>query len=229
MEAFYRQFIEPGDLTFDIGAYHGSRTAVFRSLGARVIAVEPVKESMRVLFARHGTDGDVTFIAAAVGATEGRTEIVLSTPRLYSSSLSEEYRRAGEASGRYAEYGVTGWEKRREINVTTMDALIARYGVPAFAKIDVEGGERAVFAGLSRPLAALSFEFHPHLLEPALASIDRLRALGEWEMNFVVGEQFRFEFDEWVPSSRMPAVLADTRARPAIMYGDVYARLIGGR
>ena len=110
MEAFYRQFVRQGDLAFDIGAYHGSRTAVFRAIGARVIAVEPVKESMRVLFARHGTDPDVTFVSSAVGEAEGRGEIVLSTPQLFSSSLSPEYRRAGAASGRYPAHGVTAWE-----------------------------------------------------------------------------------------------------------------------
>src|SRR6266481_9284314 len=38
---FYRQFIQPGDLVFDVGANIGGKTAAFLSLGARVVAVEP--------------------------------------------------------------------------------------------------------------------------------------------------------------------------------------------
>src|SRR5271154_272335 len=39
---FYKQFIKPGDLVFDVGANIGVKTAAFLAAGARVIAVEPV-------------------------------------------------------------------------------------------------------------------------------------------------------------------------------------------
>src|SRR4029078_8074882 len=40
MDALYRNFVEPGDLVFDIGAHTGDRVSSFRRLGARVVAVE---------------------------------------------------------------------------------------------------------------------------------------------------------------------------------------------
>lgn len=40
--AFYKQWIKPGDLVFDIGANIGNRTRVFADIGARVVAVEPL-------------------------------------------------------------------------------------------------------------------------------------------------------------------------------------------
>ena len=41
LDRFYRRFIAPGDLVFDIGAHLGDRLAAFARLGARVVAVEP--------------------------------------------------------------------------------------------------------------------------------------------------------------------------------------------
>src|SRR5689334_4646326 len=38
---FYRQFVGPGDLVFDVGANVGHVTKVFLRAGARVVAIEP--------------------------------------------------------------------------------------------------------------------------------------------------------------------------------------------
>src|SRR5262249_13553802 len=60
MERLYAQFIEPGDLVFDIGAHVGDRIAAFRRLGARVVAVEPQPPLAKVLRLLYGRDRNVT-------------------------------------------------------------------------------------------------------------------------------------------------------------------------
>ena len=40
------------------------------------------------------------------------------------------------------------------MDVTTLDALIARFGTPDFVKIDVEGAEKWVFEGADRLLTS---------------------------------------------------------------------------
>src|ERR1700741_472726 len=41
LKSFYRRFVRPGDLVFDVGAHVGNHVRAFSSLGCRVVAVEP--------------------------------------------------------------------------------------------------------------------------------------------------------------------------------------------
>jgi hypothetical protein len=50
------------------------------------------------------------------------------------------------------------FEKQKEVVTVTLDDLIGTYGRPFFVKIDVEGHEYNVLAGLRRPVPYLSFE-----------------------------------------------------------------------
>ncbi len=68
MDALYRQFVEPGDLVFDIGAHVGDRVSSFRRLGARVIAVEPQPLLVSALRHIHGRDPLVEIVARAAGS-----------------------------------------------------------------------------------------------------------------------------------------------------------------
>jgi len=107
--------------------------------------------------------------------------------------------------------------------VTTLDALIARYGEPAFVKLDIEGSESAALAGLSRAVPALAFEYLPRALDNVDACVDRLRGLGHYVYNWSPGESYRFASDVWLEG---PALLDSLRGADAQKRsGDVYARL----
>ena len=77
MAALYGRFVKPGDVVFDIGAHVGDRVAAFRSLGARVIAVEPQPALARVLRLLYGRDKNVVVAETAVGRAVGDTELML--------------------------------------------------------------------------------------------------------------------------------------------------------
>ncbi len=61
----YGEFLRPGELGFDIGAHVGSRVRTWRRLGARVVAVEPQPDFVRILRLFFGRDRGVTIVPSA--------------------------------------------------------------------------------------------------------------------------------------------------------------------
>ncbi|MFE1600840.1 FkbM family methyltransferase [Methylobacterium sp. ID0610] len=222
MDALYRRFVRPGDLVFDVGAHVGDRVSAFRRLGACVVALEPQAGPARALRLIHGRDPGVTLLPVAAGDVEGELVLHLNPANPTVSTASPAFVAAArEAAGWEGQV----WDARAACPVTTLDRLIALYGRPAFVKIDVEGFEDRVLAGLSTPLPALSFEVTTIAREVGLRCLDRLAALGSYGFDLALGESQVLSLGRFVEAREMRAVLA---ALPhAANSGDVYAVLRG--
>lgn len=215
----YAPFIRPGDLCFDIGAHLGDRVRAWSRLGARVIALEPHPGMMSWLQRWYGCQPDITLIEQAVGAEAGHTTLWMSRLTPSVSTISRIWLTTVQKNRRFA--GVR-WNEQIPVTVTTLDALISRYGKPAFCKIDVEGAELEVLHGLSQALPALSFEYIPAKIDTALGCIKRVDQLGQYEYNWRLSEFPRWRSPVWVSSQEMCAILA--RMPREVNSGDVYAR-----
>lgn len=222
MRRLYRAFVPPGALAFDIGAHAGNRVRAFRRLGARVVAVEPQPGFVRVLRLLYGRDRDVAIVPIAVGRRPGEATLFVSDRTPTVSTLSSAWRQRVEQDPSFA--GVA-WREGGRVPVTTLDALIAEHGVPAFVKIDVEGYEAEVLGGLTHAVRALSFEYLAAARDAACACIDRLAALGAYRYNFARGESQRLALDAWIDAPGMRRLLAELPSDAGS--GDVYARLEG--
>jgi FkbM family methyltransferase len=216
----YRPFLQSGELAFDLGAHVGDRTRAFLRLGARVVAVEPHPMCAGLLERWHRGSRRVTVVRAAVGAAPGQGALRLSERTPTVSSLSSEWVERVRRAPRFA---AVRWDRQVPVVVTTLDALIDRFGMPEFCKIDVEGSEPAALQGLSQPIGALSFEYIPAVGEATRACLARLEDLGEYEYNWTEREIPRLRSAQWLDAAGILAIIS---ALPTEAHsGDIYARL----
>ncbi len=220
MDALYRQFVASGDLAFDVGAHVGDRVAAFRRLRARVVAVEPQPALVRTLRLLYGRDRAVAIEALAVGRAEGLLELRLNLDNPTVSTASEAFVQAAAGA---AGWEGQAWSGRLGVAVTTLDALIARHGAPAFIKLDVEGFEAEALSGLTRPPPALSFEFTTIQRDVAMAALARCRELGYRRFNAMLGESQVLVHAGWIDGDAIARWLEGLPA--AANSGDVFARL----
>ncbi len=216
------KFLKPGDLAIDVGAHLGNRVRAWRSMDVRVVAVEPQRSCAAVLANWFGTDSGVTLIPAALGAAPGELELRVSRAHPTLSSVSGDW---VERMSRHRDFSGIRWDAAYTVPVLTLDQLIADHGLPAFIKIDVEGFEARVLAGLSQSVPALSFEFLPQGLQAAYDCLERLATLGSYEYNVSMVETLRFVFDTWVGEEELRRFISGSG--PGGRSGDVYARLSG--
>jgi FkbM family methyltransferase len=193
----------PGDLVFDIGAHFGQHTEAMLAAGAGVVAFEP----QAVLARRLRT----TFPAAVVlqqGAADEAGHATLRT--------SVDHPELATLTADWADINAGSLDGHEIIELTTLDALIEQYSVPALVKVDTEGLEDRVLLGLSRPINQLLVELHASLPDVAKRTLDRLEALGRYE--YVVMYHQSWQFGAPLSAAALKADLSD--------YGDVWARRV---
>jgi FkbM family methyltransferase len=214
--AVYREFVNDGDLAFDVGAHVGDRVAALRALGARVVAVEPQPLMARVLRVLFGWRG-VTVVRKAIAEKPGALVLRINSRNPTVSSLCPDFVRAAATADGWKD---EVWDASETIEATTLDELIRQFGRPRFIKIDVEGFELEALSGLSRRVDALSFEFVTMQRDRAHACIERCVALGFSAFNLSIGETLRL--GEWRSADAMLATLRNLSADENS--GDIYAR-----
>lgn len=225
----FRPFIKAGDLVFDIGANQGRKTYLFRKLGAKVVAVDPLfayeDEFVPEFYWKFGQDKQVMPVGRAV-TPERQVELSINKFMPYVSSIDQRWM---TVSAHGTNHKGQPWYKptsliTRNVRGITLDGLIGIYGLPRFVKVDVEGFENEAVATLSTPVAALNMEFHRDWI-PSKA-LKHMDSLGAYQWTYVLGNGSGFEM-EWTNRAALLFALKRklTEQGPG-SWGDIYGRLI---
>jgi len=223
MSNFFSEFIKEGDLVFDVGANVGVYSEVYLNLGAKVVAIEPQKNCVRYLNHIFQNNQNLVVIEKALGEKEGNGELLISPTNDAHSSMSRQWLSAAKESGRFADQNYFIFNKPVEVQITTLNLLIEKYGTPRFIKIDVEGFEHEVLRGLTKPVEAISFEFHPEFLDEMKKCILYLEKLGNYYFNFSLGDSFKLELSNYVAGGRLIDNILNLPNKS--VHGDIYCQL----
>jgi FkbM family methyltransferase len=215
MRAFYSELLPKGALVFDIGANVGTMTAIFTSLGAKVVAVEPNPDCAKHI-ERSSSREAVQVVQAAVGEKTGSGELHVSDRKDKMSSLSSAWVQA-VSNGNHEYAGQ--WNRKLTVPMVTLDSLIERFGTPFYIKIDVEGYEEAVLKGLSRCPPLLSFEFNRTFLEPALRALDN-SIFDLMLFKYTLVDPVKFELHGWVTRDELKQQIQSLH--PTAGLGDIF-------
>ncbi|NLH15141.1 MAG: FkbM family methyltransferase [Phycisphaerae bacterium] len=218
--AFYSQFLQPGQICFDIGANLGNRTEAFLEMGCKVIAVEPQKVCVEHLQSVYGDNPNLVIINKALDKESGQKEIYIGEAKTLSSMSKEWIECVRSEDGPFKGFR---WDTKEIVETDTLNALIQQYGKPAFCKIDVEGFEYNVLQGLSQQIDALSFEFSLGVVDSTIQCIDYLARLGPTVFNYSLGESMHMELPQYVDKDDIIDILKNLTGGKSTG-GDIYAK-----
>jgi FkbM family methyltransferase len=216
---FYSSFLSAGDLVFDVGANIGNRVEVFLEIGCKVVAVEPQQDCIATLQNKFGSR--ITIVDKGLGEREEEKTLYIADTNTI-SSLAEDWIESVKES-RFKNHQ---WNKTAQIRLTTMDKLVAQFGVPAFCKIDVEGYELQVLKGLTKAIPHISLEYTvPEQSTRLLECIDYCYRLSpSCTFNYAVGENMEMVLPQYCSYKEFKQLVAGKKFIDS-GFGDIYIKM----
>lgn len=180
-----------GRLIFDIGCADGEWIKANYNEEDKFVGVEAKEETYLMAVNRFKDKSNVILLNRLIADKTGYLDFFLSeVPNGSTASLKMIYHSRNST--------VTNWYKFIRVKAIMLDSLIEEYGVPDYIKIDVEGYEKEVLAGLTQKVGMVSFEFMDEFKEETLWCLNHLKELGYKEFSWAGGtDEYTYIPEEW--------------------------------
>lgn len=210
------------NLVFDVGANVGTWAEYYLNQGSKVIAIEPQKHCFDRLIDKFGDNPNFTALNIGLADQPGTLKFWRNS---YDQISTFSYVWKTESKFGNGTRYEKGWQEAIEVEVSTLDLLIAEYGIPDLCKIDVEGFELKVIKGLSQKIGHICFEFTEQYLGITQGCLNHLKGIGYQEYQILYGSHLGTTPDaEW---HVIDTPVGDKCARSANglrTWGDIFCR-----
>lgn len=216
---FYKHFLQPNDLVFDVGANVGNRIDAFLLCKARVIAVEPQPVCANILQKKFSDK--IIIENVGLSSKEGELEMHIANETTLSSFNKEFIEKTQKR------FKNNNWNSSIRVPITTLNHLINKYGIPKFCKIDVEGYEWEVLKGLNTNIPFVSFEYCvPEMKENLYCCLTQFLKLDPKALfNYSIGETMQLELTEWINYEKFTELIHSNEFNKT-SFGDIYYKSV---
>jgi FkbM family methyltransferase len=206
-------------LLFDIGANHGRYALAHKDRFRQIVSVEASPSTYTILCRAVAVYQQIKPLHFAV------TNISAESVTFYHCAIADTISTldrdwlSSEAS-RFGNYRNTICEV--QVPTTSLDKLIAQYGIPDLLKVDVEGAENIVLASLTQKVPVLCFEWAAEWRSKNKQCIAHLTALGFSRFHIQMEDKYDYLPPAYDRTAEEVLAFFDT-ARDKVDWGMVWA------